>query len=217
MFKIFVCSLFLNTVFVVAVSAQPNRTAEAQLVADAHPNLWTGSDNKRQLTGMICTTLNRIDGGMWGLMSKDERNPPYVPEDVLMWRPTRAHIDVLSDSGAVPWIVHTETPTTWSWISCGAPSDPPVPIPGPIDPILGTILTRLGHIEQAVADIRQQNLDLSTTLIMHENREANEREAAEAFRQAVGSEYKKFGIFVAKYVLPLVGGILGGKYLFGGE
>ena len=205
MFKIFVfvAGLFFYTV---PVFAQPNRTAEAQLVADAHPNLWTGSDNKRQLTGMICTALNRLDGGQWGLMSKDDRNPPFVPEDIIMWRPTRAHIDVMSDSGTVPWIVHTETPSAWTWVSCGStPTEPtPVPIPGPTDPNLGTLL------QQTLNQFRQE---------FHEEtvRAEAERVKAEAFRQAVGNEYKKFGIFVAKYVLPLVGGVLGGKYLFGGE
>ena len=132
----------------------PNRLDDAQTVADAHPDLWTGSDNKRNLTRMICLVLNREDGGRWGLLSKDERTPPYIPEDILMWRPTGAHVDVISDSGAVPWIVHpAPPPPTWSWVSCGdAPlPDPVVVVPPPLD--LSPLTASLARIEAKLDDI----------------------------------------------------------------
>lgn len=48
-------------------------------------------------------------------------------------------------------------------------------------------------------------------LRMHEAAEAVERAKAEGFRQAVGHEYQKFFVFVAKYILPAVGAIFVGK------
>ena len=133
-------ALIVSMVSPAFAQAMPDRRQDAQVVADAHPELWTGTDNKRQLAGMICTVLNRTDSGLWGLMRKDDRTPPYIPEDIVMWRPTRAHVDVLHDSGVVPWIVHTETPTTWTWVSCGDTStDPPPPSPPPQPPLLDVV------------------------------------------------------------------------------
>jgi hypothetical protein len=84
-----------------------------------------------------------------------------------------------------------------------APGPAPTPNPTP-EPVTGEIVQRLTIIEQVVAEIRQQNL-------LHETEEAKEREKAEAFRQAVGHEWQKFGMFVTKYVLPVVGALLLGR------
>ena len=146
--------------------------------------------------------------------------------DYLVHGPSLTGHDVFQDAG--PGGLTRPVPFTWGpgpedlagAISSGARTvvdpilpdsvnDPSVPgpitpNPGPSDPKLGTLL--------------QQTLN---TLRAEFNEEAiraeQERVKAQAFRDAVGNEYKKFGIFVAKYVLPIVGGLIGGKMLFGGQ
>jgi hypothetical protein len=87
---------------------------------------------------------------------------------------------------------------------------PPTPTPGPTPPVFDEVAQRLTHIEATTNSLFVQAVEINAKLDDHII-------STERFQAAVGNEYKKFGIFVAKYVLPLVGGILGGKYLFGGQ
>ena len=85
----------------------------------------------------------------------------------------------------------------------------PVPTPDPtVPPVSDEVAQRLTHIEATTNSLFVQAVEINAKLDDHII-------STERFQAAVGNEYKKFGIFVAKYVLPLVGGILGGKYLFG--
>lgn len=198
-------TLILNTPAVYAQPA-PNRRAEAQLVADAHPELWQGADNKRRLTTLICTVLNRQDNDMWGLLSKDDRNPPYVPEDILMWRPTRVHVDVASDSGRVPWIVHENTPSVWSWVSCGAQ----LPTPGPGVPDVPAPDLSLRLLQETLNHFRQE---------FHEEtvKAEAERAAQRQFREDDGIRWGKVAAFIARYGSTVVAALIGGKLLQGEE
>jgi hypothetical protein len=86
---------------------------------------------------------------------------------------------------------------------------PPVPQPDPTTPpVSSELLERVTRVEQTTNSIYAQAVDTATRLQAH-------IDSTEAFQQTVGREWKKFGAFIGKYVLPLVGGILGGKYLFG--
>lgn len=86
----------------------------------------------------------------------------------------------------------------------------PLPPTTPVPPIFDEVEQRLTHIEATTNSLFMQAVEINAKLDDHIL-------STERFQTAVGYEYKKFGIFVAKYVLPLVGGVLGGRYLFGSD
>src|SRR3990167_5019541 len=76
------------------------------LVRTKYRPLLNGDDvRRREVLGMICLDLNVLDGGNWQLLVKNDRNPPGLPADPLVWKPTREHVDTLTDFGPA-WIVH---------------------------------------------------------------------------------------------------------------
>jgi hypothetical protein len=136
-------------------------------------------------TANVPPTHNGIPKGFdWGPGPEDLR------EAILTG--ARSLIEPTLPDGAQPTPVPTPVPG-------------PAPTPGPVFDI-ALLAARLAAIEQAVADIRQQNL-------VHETAEAQERAQAAAFRSAVGHEWEKFGKFVAKYGPIVAGAFFGGKLL----
>ena len=88
-------------------------------------------------------------------------------------------------------------------------TDPsPTPDPG-TPPVSDEVAQRLTHIESTTNSLLAQAVILGAKLEAH-------IQSTEAFQQAVGREWKKFGIFLGKYVAPIVAGLLGGKFLLGG-
>ena len=91
------------------------------------------------------------------------------------------------------------------------PPNPGTPGPGtPAPPVSDEVALRLTHIEETTNTLYAQAVATAQALDAH-------IVSTERFQAAVGNEYKKFGIFLAKYVLPIVGGALSGRYLFGGS
>lgn len=180
------------------------RDQVAALVTGKYASLLDGSDEKgREVTRLVCGDLNLLDGGQWGLLIKNDRNPPFIPYDVLVWAPTREHIDMLS--GRTPlWINNGPLPSpNWNWLACppGIPTvpgpiiTPPPPLPQGIDPVVPLAI----EIQRLANEIYKLQVE-------HEMAEAAERAKAEAFRQAVGHEWAKFGKFFAERILPILGG-----------
>jgi hypothetical protein len=62
----------------------------------------------------LCGDLNGLDGGRWGLLLK---NDGRIPADILVWRPTREHFDVLSDFGPA-WQNDGVIADNWNWLEC---------------------------------------------------------------------------------------------------
>lgn len=133
----------------------PNRQREVDLLVTAkYQMMLNGDENRRrEVLGQLCGDLNILDGNQWGLLIKNDRNPPFIPSDILVWLPTREHVDVLTDNGST-WIRHEAIPSQWSWLVCpvvvpppvGEPTPVPIPVPGPIFDT--EVLRRLTVIEQ---------------------------------------------------------------------
>lgn len=186
---------------VVSAQSLPNRSTEvASLVTGKYAGQLNGQeDRRREVLSQVCGDLNLIDGGRWGLLIKSDRNPPFIPSDILVWAPTREHVDVLTDSGPA-WIVHEAIPSQWNWQVCPTagpvvgvlpvvtPGQPPAPI------FSNEALQRIITIEQVVAEIRQQNA------IDHAAIRADIAEAKTTVKDAV--------TFISKYILPSLGAVI---------
>ena len=93
----------------------PDRSSEVATIVGAHKALLDGNeDHRRQVLVFICDELNSDDHGQWGVLSKDDRDPPFIPSDIIVWRQSREHFDVLTDSGPT-WIPRGPIQDAWSW------------------------------------------------------------------------------------------------------
>lgn len=107
------------------VGALPDRSAAVAAIVNIANNLALldgNEDHKRDLLGVVIRELNRqfpADGNNWGFLSKTDRDPDFTPADILMWNPTRDHIDVLSDTGPV-WIPRGVPVPEWIWVKSPA-------------------------------------------------------------------------------------------------
>lgn len=112
----------------------PDRSDRIPVIIAFHVGLFAqGEDGRRELCNIICRALNTTDGGNWGRLVKKDRNPWGYPADIIVWKDTREHFDVLTDTGPM-WRAHgpMENPQ-WEWFA--VPGDPvPVPVPQPPTP-----------------------------------------------------------------------------------
>lgn len=101
------------------VGAFPDRSAQIPAIVAANIGLLDGNDNhKRDLCGIIARALNVNnpgDGNNWGLLEKTDRVPPFVATDILVWKPTLDHVDVLTDTGATWSPDGIITNPAWLW------------------------------------------------------------------------------------------------------
>ena len=72
----------------------PDRSGEAAAVVNQHRDLLGTDDSRRLILPYICAALNVLDNGQWGLLEKQERTPPFVPSDIIVWKPTMEAIQV---------------------------------------------------------------------------------------------------------------------------
>ena len=142
----------------VPVSAQsaPDRSGDVARIVSQHPEAFRGDsatvdDRKRALLPVIVRELNVQDGGRWGLLTKTDQGGK-VPADVIVWRPTLEHFDVLTDRGPM-WGPHgpLQNPA-WLWTAVsGSPEPPSGPADTPVPSVdLAPLLARLQALEQAV-------------------------------------------------------------------
>lgn len=100
------------------VGALPDRSAQVTAIVAANVGMLDGDeDHRRDLLFVICRELNATnpaDGNNWGVLTKNDRTPPFIPSDILVWNPTKVHVDVLTDTGA-SWTVIGVIPPEWSW------------------------------------------------------------------------------------------------------
>lgn len=145
----------------------PNRSKEVKAIAARYPQSFGPPDEsidrrRRLLIPIIVRELNKLDGNNWFLLNRLDRNdddprPGRLTSDVIVWGPTKEHVDVLSGSGAM-WTEHPAiTDTDWkiehhshwpSWDDVQpGPVDPPPPPPPPtgFDPT---------QLERAIIDLR---------------------------------------------------------------
>lgn len=151
-------ALVIVLVASVPVSAQsaPDRSGDVARIVSQHPEAFRGDpatvdDRKRALLPIIVRELNVRDGGRWGLLTKTDQGGK-VPADVIVWRPTLEHFDVLTDRGPM-WGPHgpLQNPA-WLWTAVsGSPEPPSGPADPPVPPVdLAPLLARLDALERAV-------------------------------------------------------------------
>ena len=152
--------------------SMPNRSSEVKAICARYPQAFGPPDNtldarRRLLMPIIVRELNKIDGDQWFLLNRLDRQdadpkPGRLTSDVIVWGPTREHVDVLSASGGM-WSEHPpitdrdwklEHASNWpSWDDVSPPPPPPpdperppVPLPADLDAKLDRILQLLTEI-----------------------------------------------------------------------
>ena len=154
--------------------AMPNRSREVKAIAAKYPQAFgppaaTLDARRRLLIPIIVRELNKVDGDQWFLLNRldrqdDDPKPGRLTSDVIVWGPTKEHVDVLSASGAM-WGEHPpitdrdwklEHASNWpSWddvtpppspVLRPDPETPPVPLPADLEGKLNRILELLTEI-----------------------------------------------------------------------
>lgn len=162
--------------------AAPNRGSVVREVVERYAPLAIVplaevEDRRRSFLLAFIDAMPAAERAEWGLLVKTERNPPFIPSDILVWRPTMEHVDVLTDkdlgngNGQIrpTWInngVIGVAPGTekkkgvWIWRSAAdsgvprLPIDPPTPPePPPIPPTPPTPGDDVG--QQLVVGVQQ--------------------------------------------------------------
>ena len=139
--------------------ALPNRRKEVAAIAAKYPQSFGPPDasidrRRRLLMPIIVRELNKLDGENWFLLNRLDRNdddprPGRLTSDVIVWGPTKEHVDVLSGNGAMwqehpaitdpDWKLehHSQWPS-WDDVQPGpTPNPDPVPEPPPPTPSVG--------------------------------------------------------------------------------
>jgi hypothetical protein len=146
----------------------PNRKAAVQ---QAFQSLTivpkTESDEgRRQNLFAVGRYLNTLDNGQWGCLVKTDQGGK-IPADILVWRDTREHFDVITGDGGPAWIAYGTVPKPeWVWRAIPvAPSEPSEPPPEP-DPepemtcqaedILKVLAPILANIDQRLAALESK-------------------------------------------------------------
>lgn len=152
--------------------AMPNRSQEVKAICAKYPQAFGPPDEtidarRRLLIPIIVRELNRLDGDRWFLLNRldrqdDDPKPGRLTSDVIVWGPTREHVDVLSSSGAMwgeqpaisdpDWkLEHSSNWPSWDDVNSQPPSPhlkpdadtSPVLLPADLDAKLTQILQLL--------------------------------------------------------------------------
>jgi hypothetical protein len=156
--------------------AMPNRSQEVKAICAKYPQAFGPPDEtidarRRLLIPIIVRELNRLDGDKWFLLNRldrqdDDPKPGRLTSDVIVWGPTREHVDVLSSSGAMwaeqpvitdpDWkLEHSSNWPSWDDVNPPPPPTPqvrpdtdtqPAPLPADLDAKLNEILRLLREV-----------------------------------------------------------------------
>lgn len=143
----------------VAAQSAPDRQRDVETFMNANVHRFNGTDDRRrEVLFDLIRHLNVQDNGQWGALQKTERVPPFIPADIIVWRTTREHFDVLTDTGAIWRAVGPLTNHAWIWLQVeGANVPPPRPPPPPVvdlQPLLNAIAAlhvKVQHLEAQMA------------------------------------------------------------------
>jgi hypothetical protein len=155
--------------------AMPNRSNEVKAIAARYPQAFGPPDEtidarRRLLVPIICRELNKLDGDQWFLLNRLDREdedpkPGRLTSDVIVWGPTKQHVDVLSSSGAMwgeqaaitdpDW--RLEHASNWpSWDDVNPHPSPDLrPEPNmPLNPVVADLDAKLDRVLQLLTEIR---------------------------------------------------------------
>jgi hypothetical protein len=154
--------------------AVPNRLREVKAIVARYSQAFGPPDDtidarRRLLIPIIVRELNKLDEDRWFLLNRLDRQdedpkPGRLTSDVIVWGPTREHVDVLSSSGAM-WGEHPaitdpdwklEHSSNWPcWDDVGPPPPDPQPQPGtPPVPVPPELERKLDRVLQLLSEIR---------------------------------------------------------------
>lgn len=150
--------------------AIPNRSKEVKAIAAKYPQSFGPPDEtidarRRLLMPILARELNKLDGENWYLLNRLDRQdedpkPGRLTSDVLVWKPTKEHVDVLSASGAMWSVLGPVTDPDWqiehwslwpSW-DTQAPTEPPTE-PTPVPPA-SDLEGRVAAVEAKLAALK---------------------------------------------------------------
>jgi hypothetical protein len=152
----------------------PNRSNDVKAIVAKYPQAFGPPDEtldarRRLLVPIIVRELNKLDGDRWFLLNRldrqdDDPKPGRLTSDVIVWGPTKEHVDVLSSSGAM-WGEHPAiTDREWmlehwsnwpSWDDVNPPPSPdPRPDPEPPIPVPSDLEGKLNRVLQLLTEIR---------------------------------------------------------------
>lgn len=124
---------FLLVPLPVAAQSAPFRASDVNAIATQHPEAFqcpTDPDPcKLRLLPIIIRTLNLQDGGNWGLLMKTDQGNK-IPADIIVWRPTMEHIDILNDGGPMWDPKGVIGNAKWIWLAADGGSTPTPPTLG---------------------------------------------------------------------------------------
>ena len=192
-------TLLLTLGLVAPVSAQraPDRSAEVSTIISALPQaIETEADDARRANLYeLIRQLNLLDGGEWGALRKDDQGGK-IPADIIVWRLSREHFDVMTGGIAAPtWQPRgVLTNPRWHWLVvtvAPVPTPTPTPQPTPEPPPSDGQLDRI-----------EEKLDKHI-------------ESTEAFQKNVGSEWRAVKNFLKDKGLYILGAVLSGKFIWG--
>jgi hypothetical protein len=154
--------------------AMPNRTQEVKAIAVKYPQAFGPPDatidaRRRLLVPIIVRELNKLDADQWFLLNRldrqdDDPKPGRLTSDVIVWGPTKEHVDVLSASGAMwgehppitdrEWkLEHASNWPCWDDVHPSpspelkpGPDTPPNPLPAELEEKLNRVLALLTEI-----------------------------------------------------------------------
>ena len=148
--------------------AMPNRSKEVKEIVKKYPQAFGPPDDtldarRRLLIPIIARELNKLDGNNWFVLNRLDRNdedprPGRLTSDVIVWGPTKEHVDVLSSSGAMWGVLDKITDPDWkiepwsnwpTWDGQSPPEEPPVPPTNP-PADLSELIARLTALEARV-------------------------------------------------------------------
>ena len=103
----------------------PDRSATVRAFYASHPEHFTverHDENRRRSLPALVGHLEAVhpeDAGRWGVLVKTDRNNK-IPCDVLVWRDTGEHFDVMDSQGGMwnphgPIHVNAGGPDIWFW------------------------------------------------------------------------------------------------------
>lgn len=179
--------------------AIPNRSSEVKAIAAKYPQSFGPPDDtidrrRRLLIPIIVRELNKLDGENWFLLNRLDRNdddprPGRLTSDVIVWGPTREHVDVLSGSGSM-WEEHPvitdrnwmlESWTLWPSWDDATPAPTPAPPPpqpepqpsfdpAPILKAIAELQARIDLMVPTIAGLGQKLQKVEEQLALLENR-----------------------------------------------
>lgn len=149
------------------MSQAPDRSSDVQRAFEAlTPAPETDTDEGRRAnTYAVVRSLNRLDGGEWGVLVKDDQGGK-IPADIIVWKSSMEHFDIQTGGvGRPTWQpkgIVTNPAWRWSAVAGEAapvpvpphqpPVEPPHPQPIPDPPSEGfDLVAALARIEAALA------------------------------------------------------------------